>query len=180
MSKTSVTAKRTAWWTPGWSWKVWAMLVALLIPTLGFAVWVLSQAGGQTSIDPRLFALAGENAGGEVTAITGTEHTVYHASAPLPDARAPRADKRDTLIWFTSQSCSRCEGMLFAHTVMNDYRERVVFVEKAIDRDPAAALFGIEKPPVFVLIDAEGHEEGRFEEAADEADFRAQVERLLR
>ena len=172
-------APSVSWLNPQWSWKVWGMVVALLIPTLGFALWVLAQAGGQTKIDPATYVLAQKNADSEITAITGTAHTVYHSNKPLPDAKAPRADGKLTLVWFTNASCKECESELFVHQVMADYRSAVVFVEKAADRDAADDRLGVKTVPTFVWIDAEGNEVGTFGAVATESEFRSKIATFL-
>ena len=155
------------------------MVVALLIPTLGFALWVLSQASGQTKIDPAIYALAQRNGDTEITAITGTGHTVYHSNQPLPDAKAPRADGKLTLVWFTNASCSECEKEMFVQQVMAEYRDAVVFVEKAADRDTAADRLGVKAVPAFVWLDSQGNEVGRFGAVGSDAEFRGQVTTFL-
>ena len=179
MSKSRAASAKVRWWNPGWSWKVWAMVVFLLVPTLGFALWVLAEAGGQTKVDPALVGLAGGNADGPVTAITGTEHTIYHASGALPEAKAHRMDGRDTLVWFTNATCEECERELFTHTVMKEFRDHFVFMEKDMGREPAAKRLGVTDAPTFVWLDAEGNELGRFGAVADEAALRAEVEKFL-
>ena len=172
--------KSTAWWSPGWGWKMWTVTLLLLIPTFGFAVWVLVEAGGQTKIDPATITLARENAvgePGEITAITGTEHTVYHSNSPLPEAKAHREDGRVTLVWFTTTSCGRCEDQAFVHQAVHDLGADFVFVEKEMGREPAAERLGVSEAPTFVWLDAEGNELGRFTELADAAALRAEVER---
>lgn len=155
------------------------MVAAMLIPTLGFAVWVLYEAGGQTEVDPAMLSIARGNADGPITAITGTEHTVYHANNALPDAQSPRADDGLTLVWFTSTSCSACDATGFEHRVMADYRGDVVFVEKAADRESADERLGIRNLPAFVWLDRDGNELGRPVPFADEAALRAEVERVI-
>lgn len=154
------------------------MVLFLLIPTLGFALWVLAEAGGQTKIDPPTLAIAQDNANGPITAITGTAHTVYHSTRPLPDARAPRADGFLTLVWFTNGTCAACEDELFVHRVMAEYEDTVVFVEKATDRDTADERLEVKSVPTFVWLDAEGTELARFGAVADEAAFRAEIEKV--
>ena len=173
---TRTASNKAKWWSPGWSWKVWAVVALMLIPTFGFALWVVYEAGGQTKIDPQTLALASGNAAGPVTAITGTEHTVYHANNPLPSAAAPRQDDAYTLVWFTSTSCAACEAQTFAHGVMADYRKNVVFVEKAVDRETADEKLGIKEIPAFVWLDRTGAELGRFTEMPDESALRAEVQ----
>ena len=167
--------KSARWWGPGWSWKVWAIAAAMVIPSLGLAVWVLAEAGGQTRIDPALVGIAGENSGGPVTAITGTEHTVYHSNQPLPDESTPRTDGRPTLVWFTKTTCGSCESQLFVHNVMAEFND-VMFAEKEVGREPAARRYSVTSVPVFIWLDAAGKEIGRFDSVADEATLRAMVE----
>ena len=155
------------------------MVVAMLIPTLGFALWVLYEAGGQTTIDPAMLPVARLNADGPITAITGTEHTVYHANNALPDAKSPRPDDAYTLVWFTSTSCAACNSTGFIHRAMADYRTNIVFVEKAADRENADERLGIKDLPAFVWLDREGNELGRPAVFADEAALRAEVERMI-
>jgi len=168
-------AKSSSWWNPSWSWKVWAVVALMLIPTFGFALWVLAEAGGQTKIDPALVGVAGENSGGPVTAITGTEHTVYHSNQPLPTAASPQRDGRLTLVWFTSTTCRACEDQLFVHRVMLEF-EDVMFAEKEVGREAASDRLGVSSVPAFVWLDADGNEVGRFETATDADSFRAAVE----
>ena len=172
-------ARARRWWSSGWSLGVWAMVAAMLIPTLGFAVWVLYEAGGQTEVDPALLSIARENADGPITAITGTEHTVYHANNALPDANSPRSDDALTLVWFTSSSCSACDATGFEHRVMADYRGDVVFMEKAADRESADERMGIKNLPAFAWLDPAGNQIGRSAPFDDEAALRAEVERNI-
>lgn len=173
----SPSAPSVSWWNPGWSWKVWLMVVALLIPTLGFALWVLSQASSQTKIDPAVFSLAQKNSNGEITAITGTGHTVYHSSRALPDGKSIETDGKLTLVWFTNTTCTECEDELFVHSVMAGYRDNVVFLEKSTDRDTADDRLGVKQVPTFVWLDPNGTELGRFGAVADEQAFIAEVEK---
>jgi len=176
MSQTKApAAKRGSWWNPSWSWKVWVVVAALLLPTFLFALWVLAEAGGQTKIDPSLVAIAGQNSGGPVTAITGTEHTVYHSNQPLPSASSPRDDGKLTLVWFTSTTCAACEDELFVHQVMVEF-EDVMFAEKEIAREPGAQTLGVTSVPTFVWLDANGNDLGRFDSAGDADSFRSAVE----
>jgi len=151
----------------------------MAIPTLGFAIWVLAEAGGQTKIDPATLALARQNSGGNITALTGTGHTVYHSNEPLPEPKAPRDDGQPTLVWFTSESCTVCEEMLFVHTTMEEYQGRVVFVEKSVARETSDERLGVSTVPTFVMLDAEGNEQARFEAAATAEEFKAKVESAI-
>lgn len=165
------------WWNPGWSLKVWLMVAAMVFPTLAFAVWVLVEAGGETPIDPALRALAEANAGAPVIAISGTEHTSYHSPGPLPSAEAPREDGRLTLVWFTGPSCAPCEDMDYIHEVMADFRDQVVTVEKAVDRDTADERLGVTGLPALVVLSPTGPEVARIADASGmtEAEFRSWV-----
>ena len=175
--KMEAMSQKRQWWNPGWSVKVWAMVAFLVLPTLAFAVWVLAEAGGETAIDPGVQALAEGNAGAAVIAISGTEHTSYHSPGPLPSADAPREDGRLTLVWFTGPSCAACAEMGYIHPVMADYRDEVVTVEKAVDRDSADERLGIRGVPALVVLDAEGAELARVDDAEGmgEAEFRGWV-----
>lgn len=176
--KASSVAPAVSWLNPRWSWKVWAVVAALLVPTIGFTLWVFAQASEQTKIDPAIYALAQANGKGDVTAITGTGHTVYHSTRPLPDAKAPQADGMITLAWFTNATCTECEKELFVHQVMAGYRKSVVFVEKAVDRDTSAARLGVKQVPTFVWLDAEGNEMGSFGAVANEEQFRSELAKM--
>lgn len=153
------------------------MVAAMVFPTLAFAVWVLVEAGGETPIDAEVQALAEGNAGGPVIAISGTEHTSYHWPGPLPSAEAPREDGRLTLVWFTGPSCAACEDMGYIHRVMAEFREEVVTVEKAVDRDTADERLGVGEVPALVALSGDGIEVARVEDAEGmtEAEFRAWV-----
>lgn len=168
------------WWNPGWSPKVWLMVAAMIFPTLGFAIWVLIEAGGESPVDPELEALAAANAGAAVITIQGTEHTSYHFPGAVPSAAQPREDGRATLVWFTGPSCGNCETP-FVHRVAANYRERLVTYEKATDRDRLDEALGITDIPAFVLLDSEGRELARLLPAAqiDEPAFVAWLEDAL-
>jgi thiol-disulfide isomerase/thioredoxin len=172
-------ARRRQWWNPGWSWKAWVIILAMVFPTIGLTAWVGLAARGESSVDPALEALARANAGSDIVTIRGPEHTAYHSLAPLPTEDAPRADGRPTLVFFSAPACAACEALQFVHRVMADYRERVVFVEKSVDRDPVSGRYGIRETPAFVFIDAAGRELARFGAITDEQAFRAKVEELL-
>lgn len=167
------------WWSPGWGWKAWAIILAMVFPTIGLTAWVGLAARGESAVDPELLELARASAGSEILVVRGPEHTAYHSLAPLPSASAPRADGLPTLVFFSEPACAACERMQFVHRVMAEERGRVVFVEKSLDRDPVSGQYGIRETPAFVLIDAAGRELGRFGALPDEASFRAKVEELL-
>lgn len=172
--------RRRDWWNPRWSWKAWLVILAMVFPTIGLTAWVGLAARGESSVDPALLELARANAGGEVVAVRGPEHTAYHALAPLPTPEHPQADGLPTLVFFSTPTCRACERMQFVQLVMAEYRRRVVFVEKSTDRDTSAERYGIRETPAFVLIDAEGRELARATgEIADAGAFRGEVERML-
>lgn len=170
---------RRQWWNPGWSWKAWAIILAMVFPTVGLTAWVGLAARGESPVDPALADLARANAGSEILIVRGPEHTAYHSLAPLPTEAAPRADGLPTLVFFSAPACAACERMQFAHRVMAGERDRVVFVEKSVDRDPVSAAYGIRETPSFVLIDAAGRELARFGALPDAEAFRAKVDELL-
>ncbi|MCL6645436.1 MAG: thioredoxin family protein [Dehalococcoidia bacterium] len=170
---------RRQWWNPGWSWKAWAIILAMVFPTVGLTAWVGLAARGESPVDPALADLARANAGSEILIVRGPEHTAYHSLAPLPTEAAPRADGLPTLVFFSAPACAACERMQFVHRVMAGERDRVVFVEKSVDRDPVSAAYGIRETPAFVLIDAAGQELASFGALPDAAAFRAKVDELL-
>jgi len=63
-------------WRRGWNWKLAAAVAAAFLLAFAAVFWTRGEAGSQTTIDPETLALAGANARGFVTAITGSEHTV--------------------------------------------------------------------------------------------------------
>jgi hypothetical protein len=183
-SKAVPQSKPGPWWGPGWSWKAWSIVALLLLPTFGFAVWVLAEAGGQTKIDGAMLSLARQNADGElgaITAITGTEHTVYHSNLPLPAPTSHREDGRSTLVWFTTTSCKECEEQAFVHTAVSEIKSErdFAFMEKELGREPSAKRLGVSETPTFVWLDAEGRELGRFTKVTDKAGLEAEIARIL-
>ncbi len=173
-------APRRQWWNPGWSLRAWLIILAMVFPTVGLTAWVGLAARGESGVDAQVEALARENARAEVVAIRGPEHTAYHSLAPLPTAGAPRPDGLPTLVYFSAPTCTACARMPFIHEVMAGYRERVVFVEKSVDRDTSAARYGVRETPTFVLVDAQGQELARAAGGvATAAAFRDEVEQLL-
>ncbi len=67
----------------------------------------------------------------------------------------------------------------FAHQTAAEFAARMVFVEKAADRDVSAAKYGVSDTPTFVLIDARGAEIARFGFEADRGQFGAAIEAAL-
>jgi thiol-disulfide isomerase/thioredoxin len=162
--------------------KSWAIGAAVVIALGTFAVFAFQAANRRTSEDPAVTALARANAGGDVTVLTGTRHTVYRSVAPLPSAAAPRADGRATLVWFSGTSCEFCEQMEpFAHQTANGFAARMVFVEKSVDDDRSAATrYAIRGTPTFVLIDAKGKELARFGFQPSASAFAQTIEAALK
>lgn len=168
---------RQARWTP----RTWAIFLAIMLPVLGGGGWMVLAAERQTSVDPSIAALARANAGGDVQAFTGAKHTVYQSLAPLPGVASPRTDGKPTLVWFTTSNCSDCGRMdAFAHQTAALFSPRMVFVEKAADRDVSAARFAVTTTPTFVLIDAAGRELTRFGYQPSPESFAAAIAAALR
>lgn len=126
--------------------------------------------------------LAAANALGAVRRYSGTHHTVFHSTVPLPDGRVPPPDARPTLVWFSGTWCEYCEQMEpFAHSTAAALGGRVRFVEKSIDHDrSAAARYGVRGTPTFVLIDAAGREISRFFFQPTPQAFTAAIEAALK
>ena len=142
----------------------------------------VSTRGSSSPSDPSILALASANAGGgEINVLTGSKHTVYHSTAPLPTSAAPRSDGRPTLVWFSGTFCEFCERMEpFAHPTAAKFSDRAAFVEKSVDDDRnAAAQYGVRGTPTFVLIDARGREISRFSFQSTEQAFSAAIESAL-
>ena len=126
--------------------------------------------------------LATANAGGAVRKYSGTHHTVFHSTVPLPDGRVAAPDARPTLVWFSGTWCEYCEQMEpFAHETAAALNDRVRFVEKSVDHDrSAASRYGVRGTPTFVLIDAAGREVSRFFFQPSPQAFTAAIEAALR
>ena len=145
------------------AWKAWLGWGAAAVVVIGLGAVLIRGPAGSAE-DPSMAALAEENAGGPVRVLTGSNHTVYHSTLPLPSAASPRADGKATLVWFSGTWCEFCERMEpFVHATANRYAGRIVFVEKSVDHDRgAASRYGIRGTPTFVLVDDRGDELGRF------------------
>lgn len=167
--------RRTFQWK---QWSAWSVGIVAVV-AIGYAA--VAYSGSQTEEDPAITALARENAGGPISVYTGSHHTVYHSSRPLPTSSSPTSDGRPTLVWFSGTWCEFCEQMEpFAHEVASEFRDRLIFVEKSVDHDRnAAGRYGIRGTPTFVLIDDEGRELARFGFVRNAADFAAQIEASL-
>ena len=165
---------------PRWTLKTWVIFLAIMLPVLAGAIWLALAIDRQTQENPAIAALARSNAGGEVQVFTGPEHTVYQSLAPLPSAAAARADGKPTLVWFSTSNCGDCGRMdPFAHRTASAFTPRMVFVEKAADRDVSAARYGVSGTPTFVLIDARGVEVARFSFEDSAETFAAMIEQAL-
>lgn len=116
-----------------------------------------------------------------VQVLTGGIHTVYHSSAPLPTADAPRQDGRPTLVWFSGTWCDICHRMEpYANTTFKQFEGRLAFVEKSVDHDRAAAnRYGVRGTPTFVLLDAQGRDVARFFYQPDADRLAQAVDRAL-
>ena len=150
------------------------MVAIVVLPTLLLAVWLWGEAGGESEVDQAMVDLAGANAGGPVEVFTGTEHTVYHSSTPLPMPEAPRADGRLTVVWLARTTCGDCAGMRpFAQVVASEFRAEAAFVEKAVDRDAALSQVAVAQLPYFQVRDASGAVLGGFGRQRSAEEFRA-------
>ncbi|GAB4338383.1 MAG: hypothetical protein Kow0010_26720 [Dehalococcoidia bacterium] len=162
-------------------WKQWGAWSVGIVAVLALGYAAVAYSGSRTTEDPEITALARENAGGPISVYTGSHHTVYHSSRPLPSASSPASDGKPTLVWFSGTWCEFCEQMEpFAHRVASGFRDRLTFVEKSVDHDRSAAgRYGIRGTPTFVLIDTQGRELTRFGFVRGEADFAARIEAAL-
>jgi thiol-disulfide isomerase/thioredoxin len=112
----------------------------------------------------------------------GSHHTVYHSTAALPTSDQPRADGMPTLIWFSGTWCEFCEQMEpWAHATAAEFADRVVFVEKSVDHDRAAAArYGVRGTPTFVLIDASGRRLSQFSFQSSVSAFKSAIQQALK
>jgi hypothetical protein len=163
-----------------YTWKTWTIMASLLVPVAIVGYWVLFVTTPQSKVDPAMLALAEGNASGPVQAFTGPGNTVYHSTAPLPSADAPRADGKLTLVWFARANCGECAKMRpFAQDVASQFASQMVFVEKAVDRDAQAAARNVPSLPYFELLDAKGAVLAQFGYQPDRASFEAAVRGAL-
>ncbi len=142
---------------------------------LGWSVGALVIAGPvalviigppESTADAAIETLAAEASGGSIQVLTGSAHTVYHSTRPLPSAESPGPPDQPTLIWFSGTRCEFCE--------------RLTFVEKSIDHDrPVAARYAVSGTPTFVLVDAVGIEIVRFHYLGNPSSFAATVSAAL-
>jgi thiol-disulfide isomerase/thioredoxin len=136
---------------------------AVILGGLAF-VAVTGFGGGRSVVNAETEALARVTSRSEIETITGSAHTVYHSTEPLPTSNEPRADGLPTLVWFSGSWCPFCERMgPFTYEVASRYRDRMIFAEKSVDHDrDAARRFGVRGTPTFVMLDAGGGELARF------------------
>ena len=178
----AVVSSRTSSSPPRRSGKKWALVGFAAVVASLIAVAIFTLTGGKTTADPAVAAVARGNAGGDVRVITGSHHTVYHSTAALPSASAPREDGKPTLVWFSGTWCEYCAKMdaYAPHQIASRYADRSVFVEKSVDDDRAAAAhYGVRGTPTFVLIDAHGKELARFGFQSTAAAFTQTIEAAL-
>ncbi|WP_322797396.1 thioredoxin family protein [Tepidiforma sp.] len=162
------------------------LLIAGILLIGGLAALVVLRGGSSdaspAAADAADSQLARDNAGGaEVRVLSGSRHTVYHATAPLPTESTPTSDGRPVLVWFSGTWCDFCERMEpFAHATASQFRDRLVFVEKSVDHDrSAAARYAVRGTPTFVLIDPTGRELARFGFQPTAEAFAAAIEAAL-
>ena len=161
-------------------WKALATWLGVGVLVIGVAAFLVTQRNS-TSENPRVTALAEQNAGGAIEVHTGSAHTVYHSVAPLPTASAPRIDGKPTLVWFSGTWCEFCEVMEpWAHDVAARFTDRLVFVEKSVDHDRGAAQrYRVLGTPAFVLVDENGTEISRFGFLRSAESFSSTIEQSL-
>ena len=134
---------------------------------------ILGGGGGSAEENPEFTSLASALAGdaveqegtsADIRVFSGSAHTVYHSTKPLPTASSPQAEGKPTLVWFSGTWCEFCERMEpFVLGTASGFSDRMVFVEKSVDHDRGAAgRFGVRGTPTFVMIDESGGEVTRF------------------
>lgn len=154
------------------NWKGWLGWGATAL-LLGAIAFLIIRGPGQSTTNPTLIALAEEASDGPVRVITGSAHTVYHSTLPVPSQATPRSDGKPTLIWFSGTWCTFCERMdPFVYETASRFTDQMIFVEKSVDHDrPAASRYGVRGTPTFVLVDAVGNEIARFHYQSSAASF---------
>ena len=159
-----------------WLWLAASGLLGAIV-----VVYLVLGGGGSTPVNAETRALAATNAGTDIRVLTGSHHTVYHSTAPLPSRDAPRADGELTLVWFSGTWCEFCERMEpWAHQTAAQFSDRLVFVEKSVDHDrDAASRYGVRGTPTFVLIDATGKAIAQFAYQPSPEAFKATIDRAL-
>ena len=163
------------------AWRVPALWAGGIAAVLLVAVFVVGLGGEGVPASPETLAIAEEIGAGSVSIRLGSAHTVYHSDQPLPTRAAPSSDERPTLVWFSGTWCPFCERMEpWIWQAASGFSDEIVFVEKSIDHDKAAArAYGVRGSPFFVLIDGSGNEIARFGYVASAGDFARAVETAL-
>lgn len=155
-----------------------------LIGAVGFYVFRGSDkdTAEGTQLSSSLGSVAGHAADENVRVLSGSAHTVYHATSPLPSASQPQVDGLPTLVWFSGTWCTFCRQMeSFAFETAAEFDGQVRFVEKSVDHDSdATAKYGVRGTPTFVLIDAQGKEIGRFGFQSTAAEFEMAIAETLK
>lgn len=158
-------------------WLAWTAVIGV-VGALG--VLFVQSATQSSEVSAELEAIAIENARGPIEVYTGSQHTVYHATEPLPTQASPRGDGKPVLVWFSGTWCSFCKQMEpFAHQNANEYTGQFAFMEKSVDHDrDAAARFGVRGTPTFVFMTKTGEQVDRFSSIRDAESFRAKLDSL--
>ncbi|HJM90231.1 MAG TPA: thioredoxin domain-containing protein [Dehalococcoidia bacterium] len=161
-------------WQPLLGWSVAALVIA------GAAALVIIGPPESTA-DAAIETLAAEASGGSIQVLTGSAHTVYHSTRPLPSAETPGSPDQPTLIWFSGTWCEFCERMEpWIYQTIQQFSGRLTFVEKSVDHDrPGAARYAVRGTPTFVLVDQVGTEIVRFHYLGDSSSFAATVSAAL-
>ncbi len=150
----------------GPNWQAWAWGGGSALALAGLIALVVIAGGGSSAgPDPQIEAQArAVNGGSDVRVYQGAQHTIYHSTAPLPTASAPRVDGLPTLVWFTWTGCSFCRLMEdYIYDVAEQFGERMIFVEKSVNDDGGdSRRYGVIGTPTFVLLDEAGGVIGRF------------------
>ena len=92
-------------------WKAWVGWgsVAGVVGALAVVLF-LGGGGGSSDENPEFTSLASALAGdsveqdsdsGDIRVFSGSAHTVYHSTKPLPTSSAPQAEGKPTLVWFS-------------------------------------------------------------------------------
>jgi thioredoxin-related protein len=63
----------------------------------------------------------------------------------------------------------------FVYATAAKFAPRMVFLEKATDRDSSAQIYNVTAVPTFVMLDARGNVLGRFEYVPDAATFEGAI-----
>ena len=162
-------------------WKTWGIGALVAAAVIGIGAFLYTSASQTTTASAATEELARKNAGTDVKVYTGTNHTVYHSTSPLPSTSAPRADGKPSLVWFSGTSCEYCEQMEpFAHEAASTFLARMAFVEKGVSQDNEASRYGVRGTPTFILIDANGKALASFGFQKTRAEFVAKIEETLK